>query len=148
MKRGKLDENSLRKMLELKSDGLSEKETTTGNSVIHCATTKKALILLMEKFRDQTDPEARNAFDQTPLHVFALKDELGLVMTICAYGVDKDARDMNGNTPLHIAVSAGNVDVARMLLCLGANTNIKNRYKETPRHLAARLSDKYGNVQI
>lgn len=50
MKRGKLDENSLKKILEVKPDGLTEKETTTGNSVIHCATNKRSLILLMEKF--------------------------------------------------------------------------------------------------
>ncbi|CAI2352760.1 unnamed protein product [Caenorhabditis sp. 36 PRJEB53466] len=148
MKRGKLDETSLKKILELKPDGLAEKEPATGNSVIHCATSKKALILLMEKFREQTDPEARNSCQQTPLHVFVAKDELGLVMTICAYGVDKDAQDINGNTPLHCAVTRGNVEVARMLLCLGARTDIKNRYKETARHIAARLSDQEAKMDL
>ncbi|NP_001368732.1 phospholipase A2 [Caenorhabditis elegans] len=148
MKRGKLDEVSLRKMLELKQDGLTETEPTTGNTVIHCAINKKCLILLMEKFRDQTDPEARNALQQTPLHTFVIKDELGLVMTLSAYGVDMDAQDINGNTPLHCAVTRGNTEIARMLLCLGAKPDIKNRYKESPRHIAARLTEKEAKMDI
>ncbi|EFP00763.1 hypothetical protein CRE_21172 [Caenorhabditis remanei] len=148
MKRGKLDEASLKKMLEMKPDGLTETEPTTGNTVIHSAINKRSLILLMEKFRDQTDPEARNALQQTPLHTFVIKDELGLVMTLCAYGVDKNAQDINGNTPLHCAVTRGNTEIARMLLCLGAKPDIKNRYKESPRHIAARLSEKEAKMDI
>ncbi|CAL2047836.1 unnamed protein product [Caenorhabditis brenneri] len=148
MKRGKLDEASLKKMLEMKPDGLSEKEPTTGNTVIHSAVNKKSLILLMEKFRDQTDPEARNALHQTPLHAFVIKEDLGLVMTLCAYGVDKDAQDINGNTPLHCAVTRGNTEITRMLLCLGAKPDIKNRYKESPRHIAARLSEQEAKMDI
>ncbi|CAP26033.2 Protein CBG05582 [Caenorhabditis briggsae] len=148
MKRGKLDEASLKKMLEQKADGLQEVESTTGNSVIHFASNKKCLILLMEKFRDQTDPEARNKFQQTPLHTFVINGELGLVMTLCAYGVEKDAQDVNGNTPLHCAVTRGFTEIARMLLCLGAKPDLKNRYKESPRHLAARLTDKEAKMDI
>lgn len=148
MKRGKLDEAALKKMLELKPDGLTETEPTTGNTVIHSAVNKKSLILLMEKFRDQTDPEARNALHQTPLHTFVIKEELGLVMTLCAYGVDKDAQDINGNTPLHCAVTRGNTEIVRMLLCLGAKPDMKNRYKESPRHIAARLSEKEAKMDI
>lgn len=148
MKRGKLDEASLKKMLEQKPDGLTETEPTTGNTVIHSATNKKCLILLMEKFRDQTDPEARNALQQTPLHSFVIRDELGLVMTLCAYGVDKDAQDINGNTPLHCAVTRGHTEIARMLLCLGAKPDIKNRHRESPRHIAARLTEKEAKMDI
>lgn len=148
MKRGKLDEASLHKMLEMKPDGLTETEPTTGNTVVHCAVNKKTLILLMEKFLDKIDPEARNALHQTPLHTFVIKDELGLVMTLCAYGVDKDAQDINGNTPLHCAVTRGNTEIARMLLCLGAKPDIKNKFKESPRHIASRLSEKEAKMDI
>uniref|UniRef100_A0A1I7V2V7 phospholipase A2 n=1 Tax=Caenorhabditis tropicalis TaxID=1561998 RepID=A0A1I7V2V7_9PELO len=148
MKRGKVDEASLKKMLEMKPDGMTETEPTTGNTVLHSVVNKKSLILLMEIFRDQIDPEARNALQQTPLHTFVIKDELGLVMTLCAYGVDKDAQDINGNTPLHCAVTRGNTEIARMLLCLGAKPDIKNRYKESPRHMAARLSEKEAKMDI
>ncbi|CAI5451243.1 unnamed protein product [Caenorhabditis angaria] len=148
VKRGKLDVATLKKILEIKPDAFEEVEPTTGNSVLHCVTTKRCLVMLMEKYKDKVNTSACNNLKQNPIHVFAAKEEIGLVMTICSFSADIDVQDGNGNTPLHYAVTKGNLDMTRQLLCLGADPNKLNHFKESPRHIAARFSEKQKAVDM
>ncbi|CAB3396955.1 unnamed protein product [Caenorhabditis bovis] len=141
LKKGKLDDSTIKKILEMKPDALNETEPITGNTVLHCAVNKKSIILLLGHYKDQCNARAVNSLKQTPLHIFVSRDDVSLVMTLAAYGVDVNAADCNGNTPLHLAVTKGSVAMTRTLLCLGADPNVVNHYKESPRHIAAKSAE-------
>ncbi|CAD6197946.1 unnamed protein product [Caenorhabditis auriculariae] len=141
IKRGKVDEPILNRILEMSPESLNEIEANTGNGVLHSATNKKTLLMFLNKTEKRLDPSARNFLQQTPLHVFVRRGDLALVMGICAHDIDINAVDSSGNTPLHLAVSNANVEIVRILLCLGADPNLINNHKESPRHVAARLAD-------
>jgi len=90
-----------------------------------------------------TRAEVRNANDESPLMMAAIKGQLDVVRQLIA----KDA-DVNktGWTPLHYAVSAGGPDqlaIARLLLDASAYIDAESPNRTTPLMMAAR----YGSEQ-
>lgn len=83
--------------------------------------------------------ETRNAVDESPLMMAALKGHLAQVRRLIA----RDA-DVNkvGWTPLHYACTGGHVDVIRELISAHAYIDAESPNKTTPLMMAAR----YGSV--
>ena len=85
-----------------------------------------------------TKPEVRNAADESPLMMAAIKGQVDVVKALIA----KDA-DVNktGWTPLHYAVSASGpqqVEIVRLLLDASAYIDAESPNKTTPLMMAAR----------
>lgn len=58
---------------------------------------------------------------QTPLHVAALFNQLGILRSLIRYGAVINAEDAQGYTPLFVACLRGNYDTVLLLLRYGAN---------------------------
>ena len=84
-------------------------------TLLHVAVRHPDIVMLL--IRRQADVHARNAAQQTPLHVSAAG---GIAQTcdilINLHGAQLDARDINSKTPLHIAVEAEHIDITKLLL--------------------------------
>ncbi|KFD72712.1 hypothetical protein M514_01837 [Trichuris suis] len=128
----------IKTLVEASPDMIRDAEPQTGNSALHIAGNKQALLSLF-LVCSNLDLELRNKAGQTALHMQVRRGNLGCALVLLYNGANPDAQDSNGNTSLHLAVSALNVDIAKALLVLGANPNILNHTGDSPRHLAARL---------
>jgi ankyrin repeat protein len=66
-----------------------------------------------------TNPNARDNYRQTPLHVAASvyldSSLLDIVQIFLAHGADVDAEDEEGRTPLQVALACGRVEMAQLL---------------------------------
>uniref|UniRef100_A0A5S6R1A0 phospholipase A2 n=1 Tax=Trichuris muris TaxID=70415 RepID=A0A5S6R1A0_TRIMR len=128
----------IKTLVEASPEMINQAEPQTGNSALHIAGNKQALLSLFLVCTN-LNLEMRNKAGQTALHVHVHSGNLGCTLVLLYNGANPDAQDTNGNTGLHLAVSARNVDIVKALLVLGANPNIVNNSGDSPRHLAARL---------
>ena len=89
----------------------------------------------------QTKVEVRNAQDESPLMLAALRGQLDLVKKL----VERDA-DINktGWTPLHYAASGGHAEVAKLLLSHSAYIDAESPNGTTPLMMAAM----YGSPEV
>uniref|UniRef100_A0A914XK57 phospholipase A2 n=1 Tax=Plectus sambesii TaxID=2011161 RepID=A0A914XK57_9BILA len=126
-------------LLKASPDSLMERDSLTGNSLLHVALFKQPLVALLQLHSNKLDINTVNFAGQSALHVNAYRENLGCVFSLAANGINLDLQDINGDSALHIAVTKSNLMITRVLLCLGANVNVKNRHGDTPRHLAAKL---------
>lgn len=102
-----------------------------------------------ERFSDDANPAARNAFGYTPLHDAAARGDLEQVKRLLLRGADVNARVRSqeryspewGNTPLHEAARDGRMEVAEHLLAHGALINAQNARGITPLHRALAYPD-------
>ncbi len=83
--------------------------------------------------------EARNAFNDTPLHTVCFWGEEESVRLLLANGASINARGDKGFTPLHHAVMGENLGVVEMLLQGGADRTLTNDWGQTPRTYAASM---------
>jgi hypothetical protein len=85
------------------------------------------------------DPNAKNEFGETPLHVVAQKGSAPIAEVLIRRGAKIEAKDEAGNTPLILASGRQfdymNSEVAKLLVSKGANPNAKNYNGETPLHV-------------
>lgn len=85
-------------------------------------------------------PEAasqRHHCGQTPLHIAALKGDLGTVRLLLHYGAQPRLADDQGCIPLHYAVENGYLDVVRSLIQFDEiSVNRRNSQGRTPLHIA------------
>jgi hypothetical protein len=75
-------------------------------------------------------------YQETALHIAALKRNSFSVNTLLNYGVSVDSEDAWGETPLHNAVYSGDINSAIFLLKKGANPNALNSKGLSPYHIA------------
>lgn len=85
-------------------------------------------------------PEDRNASDESPLMMAALKGELDLAKRLIAKGADVNKP---GWTPLHYAATSGHLDMIRLLLEEHAFIDAQSPNGTTPLMMAAQ----YGSTE-
>ena len=83
----------------------------------------------------KTDVEARNAQDESPLMIAALKGERALAEKLIARDADVNK---TGWTPLHYAASGGHLELIRLLLEHYAYIDAESPNGSTPLMMAAR----------
>ena|SRR5688572_14356246 len=72
----------------------------------------------------------------TPLHVFAWRDDTASARLLLEAGADPNARGEMEDTPLHVAITQGNAELAALLLSHGADPELRSAFG-TARELAA-----------
>jgi hypothetical protein len=85
------------------------------------------------------DTQARNARQQTPLHLAALAQSAETLELLLHRGANPNDTDASGRTPLHSAIVKGSrsCECVRLLVELGADVNHADSYGYTPLHIAA-----------
>jgi len=76
---------------------------------------------------DGADVNAKNKYEQTPLHFAAYKGRKEIAKLLIAAGADENAKDVNGWTPLHRAAEAGHKEIAALLIAKGADVNAQSK---------------------
>lgn len=93
------------------------------------------LVAILSK---KTDPDGRDGWGRTPLHLAALLGETFLGEILVLAGADPDARNTAGNAPIHLAAEAGQARFCAMLLDNGAKPNLAaGAGSQTAMHMAA-----------
>ena len=82
---------------------------------------------------DGADVNAKNKYEQTPLHLAAFNGHKEIAELLTDKGADVNAK-VDGWTPLH---SATTKEVAELLIDNGADVNAKDSVRWTPLHRAA-----------
>ena len=83
------------------------------------------------------DPNVRDKYQRTPLHLAAWKDSLAVAELLLDRGAKIEARDKWQRTPLHWAAYYDSIAVAKLLLDRGADYEARDNEQSTPLHLAA-----------
>ena len=106
-----------------------------------------ALETVVKCLRAGADPNARNEFGYSPLHLTAwFSKDAGAAAALLEAGADLKTRTKKGYTSLHIAAWLNNNPaVASVLLEAGADPNARTTTGHTPLHLAARFN---GNPEV
>ncbi|KAJ8602087.1 hypothetical protein CTAYLR_001636 [Chrysophaeum taylorii] len=87
----------------------------------------------------KADVDARDNWDQTPLHLGADRKNAAVVKELLMQNANVYALDAAGNTPLHLAARVGAKSVVAILLQNGARLDAPNYYWDTPLHVAILL---------
>ncbi|QTD46455.1 ankyrin repeat domain-containing protein [Ottowia testudinis] len=64
----------------------------------------------------------------TPLHVFAWRNDVAAAKLLLGAGADPNARGEMDDTPLHVAITQNNVDLVILLLGYGANPDLRSEF--------------------
>lgn len=85
------------------------------------------------------DPNARNRFGATPLHIAATwHTDAAMIRALIDSGADVRAQDLSGAAPLHRAAYwSTEPEVVATLLAAGAAPAATDSFGDTPRHFAA-----------
>ena len=89
------------------------------------------------------DPNARDEFGRTPLHIAVQEDaDAETMRDLVESGGDINTQDEEGMTPLHDAVRhSENLAIVKLLLDAGANVDAANERGQRPLHRAATHGD-------
>ena len=88
---------------------------------------------------DGADVNAKNKYENTPLHRAAWGRHTEIVELLITNGADVKARDKNGWTPLHITAGKGHKELVELLIDKGADVNAKDDVSDTPLDVAIQL---------
>ena len=88
-------------------------------------------------------PDARNRYDETPLHLAAKFSQMpAVVAALKNAGADLSARDKKGRTPLHTAgVFSKTPEVVAALIRAGADLSARDKQGRTPLEFARKFSN-------
>ncbi|GBN54847.1 hypothetical protein AVEN_176974-1 [Araneus ventricosus] len=89
---------------------------------------------------------AKNLYEQTPLHSAAIEGKAELVKTLLEHTANVNARDSKGLTPLHYAVKSKNVEAIKYLIMNDANITFQ-RFNEPSILTSAMLQDDLTSVK-
>lgn len=117
-----------------------------GRSALHCAASvlqpnqaSEALVhALIERGADVHGLDDQK---NTPLHLAARHDCVGMIQALLVHGSEPNARNEHGQTPLHVAVGRGNRAVCLSLIKAGSEINAQNLTGQTALHAAACFTD-------
>ena len=129
---------SLKEVKELleKEPNVVNKRLSRDDTPLHLAVYNAQAPEIMEALINAgADMEAKNVFDNTPLHT-AAHGHLNALNFLLSRGADIYARNENGVTPLHIA-AATSAEAVDVLLKAHADAEAKTVDYETPLHYAA-----------
>jgi ankyrin repeat protein len=82
----------------------------------------------------------------TPLHVFAWRNDLEAVEILIAAGADVNAKGEMDETALHIAITQQNIPMIQALLKAGARDDIRCEFGDTPRERASEHGETFGRL--
>lgn len=104
---------------------------------IHRAIQSSDTEALEEQLTCGIDPNLKNVWDETPLHIAAAEGRFDMARTLLENKCKVDAKTERGDTPLALAAANGHPKIVHLLLNSGANVNEKQRWGETALHRAA-----------
>lgn len=85
------------------------------------------------------DVNRGNSAGETPLHLAAMRGDMGMAWLLLDGGADFNATDDTlGYTPLQIAALRGHAEICEALIRYGASVDTQTSRQETALHLAAR----------
>ncbi|XP_037774690.1 ankyrin-3-like [Penaeus monodon] len=99
----------------------------------------KDIISLKYVIDEEVDPNCRDSFGSTPLHIAASHSDLEMMSALLEAGASTEVKDQFGDRPLHTATRAGSVGVVKALLDAGADRNARDYEDKTAAELAAAL---------
>jgi ankyrin repeat protein len=107
----------------------------SGKTALHAAASAregeaKSLTLLLEK---RADPQDRDNFGATPLHVASERDNYSQVELSLDEGADLESQDNSGATSIHVAATSENYSTVGLLLDRGASIDNVNDPDMRPR---------------
>jgi ankyrin repeat protein len=73
----------------------------------------------------------KNQYEETPLHLATILEEVEIAKAVIEAGVDIDAKDDCDETALHFAAFLNRLEIGRVLIEAGADLNLKNCWNET-----------------
>ena len=85
--------------------------------------------------------DARNQYNQTPLHVAVFSNDIVNVRHILRLGAGINAVDNDGKTPLMYAISSHSMTIVSILLRRGSDISIKDNECDSAIHYAIQVSD-------
>jgi len=120
---------------------ISDLLTSVSRSIpdIHRAVQSNGTEALEEQLTCGVDPDLRNFWDETPLHLAAAEGHYQLAVTLLQNKCKIDPKTERGDTPLALAAKYGHPKIVHLLLNAGANVNEKQRWGDTALHRAARF---------
>ena len=90
---------------------------------------------------DSDDANARDEYEQTPLHLASEKGHLQIVECLLENGADINARNVNLMSPLQFAIWNDRLSIVQCLVENRANINVRNAQGDTPLHAAVCRGD-------
>eukprot|EP01137_Pigoraptor_chileana_P036032 Opistho-2@30952 len=105
-----------------------------GYTPLHYASAAKGKVarkIVTMLCKDHAQIDARNSFQNTPLHGASITGYASIVITLLENGADANSRGFNGTTPMHIVAYNGHDDAAMCLLRYGADITIPDSNGKT-----------------
>lgn len=99
---------------------------------------KKAYSFIKKYLAEGGDPDARDVYGETLLHLAAAEESSWPVRQLLSAGANVDLLDRDGQTPLHYAAGRSPSSVC-LLIAAGSHVNARNHQGETPLSLAAAM---------
>lgn len=94
---------------------------------IYLATVEGNINLLEKLLQQETDLNARDTFERTPLMWAAIKGDRDAILMLLANGDQINLQDQEGMTPLMLATKFGQEEAIRILIANGADKTIFNK---------------------
>jgi len=123
--------------------------TDDNNTLLHCASFNPNPGSVRFLLEHGAEVNARNRWDETPLHVACRLGHAKVSFILLTYAADINAQDRSGRTPLNWACRSGSLETVNLLLLRGADPQIADHCGSTPVEYAAALgADKTDRGQI